>query len=62
MSLKRVKTEGGSGGKRGHSNMDHRDHTEDIKVTARIQRRVQARRTVEEALVTLERERTGPWD
>jgi hypothetical protein len=35
-----VRTEGGSGGKRGHSNMTHRDRTEAIKSrTKRLRRR-----------------------
>lgn len=38
-SLKNVPTEGGSGGKRGHSNMEHWAHTDEIKDAARIQRR-----------------------
>ncbi len=38
-SLKNVPTEGGSGGKRGHSNMEHWARTEEIKDAARIQRR-----------------------
>lgn len=46
-----IKSEGGSGGKRGHSNMNHREHTEDIKVLSKKKRRVldkKAARNVEE--------------
>lgn len=40
------KTEGGSGGKRGHSNMAHREHTEDIKMSTRKLRRVMGKREI----------------
>jgi hypothetical protein len=39
-SLKKVKPEGGSGGKRGHSGMEHWAFTEEIKDAARAQRRI----------------------
>ena len=32
-------TEGGSGGKRGHSNMEHWMYTEEVKDSTRVQRR-----------------------
>ncbi|MFC3152268.1 hypothetical protein ACFOEK_14630 [Litoribrevibacter euphylliae] len=32
-------TEGGNGGKRGHSNMEHRDETEIIKAASNVRRR-----------------------
>ncbi len=35
----KVKSEGGSGGKRGHSNMDHWAKTEEIKESARRKRK-----------------------
>lgn len=38
------KTEGGSGGKRGHSNMTHHDKTEFIKVSCKKTRRVNDRK------------------
>jgi hypothetical protein len=38
--LKKVPTEGGSGGKRGHSGMEHWAQTAEIKDAARIQRRI----------------------
>jgi hypothetical protein len=37
--LRRNKVEGGSGGKRGHSNMAHWDYTEEIKKRSRKARR-----------------------
>jgi len=46
--MKERKTEGGSGGKRGHSNMDHWDGTEIIKRRTKKRRRQQDRqKTVE---------------
>ncbi len=39
MSPKRKPTEGGSGGKRGHSNMEHWTHTQEVKDTANRRRR-----------------------
>jgi hypothetical protein len=41
MALKDKKTGGGSGGKRGHSNMTHWEYTEAIKKEAKRARRVQ---------------------
>ena len=37
--IKLVRTEGGQGGRRGHSNMEHWDHTEEIKSVSRKVRR-----------------------
>lgn len=39
MGNKKVPAEGGSGGKRGHSNMEHGLYTEEIKTGARKRRR-----------------------
>ncbi len=49
MGLKKTPTEGGSGGKRGHSNMDHWAYTEEIKDAARTQRRIEDRKAIHEA-------------
>lgn len=38
--LKKTKTEGGSGGKRGHSSMNHWVKTDEIKDATRTQRRI----------------------
>ena len=55
-SLKKVKSEGGSGGKRGHSGMEHWAFTDEIKSAARRQRRItdraEARRGVAESAVS----------
>ena len=40
MGREKVKSEGGSGGKRGHFNMVHWAETEKIKASARKQRRL----------------------
>ena len=47
-------TEGGSGGKRGHSNMEHSLHTPEIKEGTRHQRRVEDKEIVREYLVEAE--------
>ncbi|MCH6259319.1 hypothetical protein MLD52_22385 [Puniceicoccaceae bacterium K14] len=47
MALLNYKTEGGQGGKRGHSNMEHWDYTEAIKEATRRRRRSQSKRIVE---------------
>lgn len=44
------KTEGGCGGKRGHSNMAHRERTEDIKASTRKLRRQMGKKLISEAL------------
>lgn len=44
------KTEGGSGGRRGHSNMEHWEYTEEIKQAARVRRRSEDRRLARRAL------------
>ncbi len=44
-----MKTEAGSGGKRGHSNMSHYDHTEIVKKNARKARRAQDKEATREA-------------
>jgi len=41
MSKTKLPTEGGSGGKRGHSGMEHWDKTEDIKKATRQKRRAE---------------------
>lgn len=48
------KTEGGSGGKRGHSNMTHWSYTEEIKMAAKRARRIQSKEMVRHALSELE--------
>lgn len=47
--LKHYKTEGGQGGKRGHSNMCHWVTTEEIKEATRRLRRREAKEVIEEA-------------
>jgi hypothetical protein len=46
MGLAKLKTEGGQGGKRGHSNMTHWEFTEVIKEAARIRRRREAKAAI----------------
>lgn len=44
------KTEGGSGGGRGHSNMNHWANTEMVKTAAKKARRIQGKTIIREAL------------
>ena len=53
MSTMKGKTEGGSGGKRGHSNMDHWVTTEEIKESTKIIRRTNAKKEIREELEKL---------
>lgn len=53
MSILKGRPDAGQGGKRGHSNMDHWEFTEEIKIAARKRRRHEAKRQVTEALLDL---------
>jgi hypothetical protein len=48
--LKKVPSEGGSGGRRGHSGMEHRAYTAEIKNAAKTQRRITDRKEARLAL------------
>ena len=50
MGLKKIRSEGGSGGKRGHSNMEHWAYTDEIKTAARSQRRIEDKHAVRKPL------------
>ena len=50
MAIAKGKTDAGQGGKLGHSNQDHWDYTEAIKLAARKSRRLQARKQASEGL------------
>ena len=45
----KYKTEGGNGGRRGHSNMNHRETTDEIKTATRKLRRAQTKTLCREA-------------
>jgi hypothetical protein len=49
MGSAKIKIEGGQGGRRGHSNMAHWISTEEIKDSARIRRRREAKAVVAKA-------------
>jgi hypothetical protein len=51
MGILKGKPDAGQGGKRGHSNMDHWEFTEEIKEAARKRRRISAKVEVNEGLV-----------
>jgi hypothetical protein len=44
------KTEGGSGGKRGHSNMDHWFYSHEIKAATKRRRRLEAKQVIRKTL------------
>ena len=46
MANPKIKTEGGQGGRRGHSNMSHWTYTEEIKDAARKRRRIESKKIV----------------
>ena len=50
MSILKGRPDAGQGGKRGHSNMDHWEFTEEIKLAARKRRRHEAKRQISAAL------------
>jgi hypothetical protein len=50
MGILKGKTEGGSGGKRGHSGMDHWVTTEEIKTASRKRRRLEAKKLIAKEL------------
>jgi hypothetical protein len=50
MSTLKGKTEGGSGGKRGHSNMAHWVYTEEIKESSNINRRSDSKKIIRDEL------------
>jgi len=53
MSVDKGKTEGGSGGKRGHSNMDHWVTTEEIKESTKKSRRLNEKEEIHSELKEL---------
>ena len=54
MGILKGKPDGGQGGKRGHSNMDHWVFTEEIKEASRKRRRISAKMEIKEGLVEYE--------
>ncbi|MDQ1638421.1 MAG: hypothetical protein QOF62_1760 [Pyrinomonadaceae bacterium] len=51
MGILKGKPDGGQGGKRGHSNMDHWVYTEEIKEASRKRRRISAKLEIREGLI-----------
>ena len=50
MAISKGKSDGGQGGKRGHSNMDHWNFTEEIKLAAKKGRRLEAKSDITEGV------------
>jgi len=51
MSILKGPSDAGQGGKRGHSNMEHWETTEEIKEAARKRRRHEAKTEIQDGLV-----------
>lgn len=56
MAISKGPAEGGQGGKRGHSNMDHWEFTEEIKRAAKKRRRLGAKTEIKLARIEYESE------
>jgi hypothetical protein len=50
MSIRKGPTEGGSGGTRGHSNMEHWGYTEEVNEAAKRRRRIEDKQAAREEL------------
>ena len=61
MAIAKGKPDGGRGGKLGHSNQDHWEYTEEIKLAARKRRRLQARKETHAALNEYLAEKNTNW-
>ena len=59
MGIPKGPTEGGSGGKRGHSNMEHWGYTDEVKNAARKRRRVEDKRITEQEQLDLHDDTSG---
>jgi len=60
MAILKGKPNAGQGGKRGHSNQDHWEFTEEIKLAAKKRRRHQAKKQVSEGLNQFLNEKKAP--
>jgi len=62
MSIVKDPTEGGSGGKRGHSNMEHWGYTEEVKDNSKSQRRIDDKSESDEGVEEYENEKNRSID
>jgi hypothetical protein len=60
VAILKGKTNAGQGGKIGHSNQDHWQHTEEIKAAARKWRRLQAKSEIASGLTECETDEAEP--
>jgi hypothetical protein len=60
MAIIKGKSDGGSGGKRGHSNMDHWMHTDEIKAAAKKARRLESKAVIAAEQAELEQAEAIP--
>lgn len=59
MGIPKGPTEGGSGGKRGHSNMEHWGYTDEVKEAARKRRRIEDKQVIDQENADSERFNDG---
>lgn len=56
MAIPKGKSDGGQGGKLGHSNQDHWEYTEEIKLAAKKRRRLKAKAEIKLGMIEFETE------
>ncbi len=59
MSTDKGPTKGGSGGKRGHSNMEHWTYTEELKQSSKVRRRNNEKKQIREEVENLKKNKTS---
>lgn len=59
MGIPKGPSEGGSGGKRGHSNMEHWGYSDEVKSAARQRRRLDDKRVINEEMKDLDDDKSG---
>lgn len=62
MGIVKGPTEGGSGGKRGHSNMEHWGYTEEVKDNSKSQRRIEDKSKSDEGVKEYQNEKNRSID
>ncbi len=58
MSTDKGPTEGGSGGKLGHSNMEHWTYTEELKQSSKVRRRNNEKKQIRKEVEDLKKNKT----
>ena len=60
MANPKIKSEGGQGGRRGHSNMSHWTGTEEIKEASRKRRRLDSKKIIATAMSDIQTKKISP--